>query len=59
MKIKLITDSACDLPLSFVQENNIDIASLTVNINGEFKKINETQIFSSTANLARSYGTQG
>lgn len=37
MKIKLITDSACDLPIDFVKENNIDLATLTVNINGEFK----------------------
>lgn len=38
MKIKLITDSACDLPLEYVKDNNIDIVSLTVNIKGEFRK---------------------
>lgn len=38
MKIKLITDSASDLPLSYVQENQIDIASLEVHIRGRFVK---------------------
>lgn len=36
MSIKIITDSACDLPIEYVKENNIDIVSLTVNIEGEF-----------------------
>lgn len=36
MKIKLITDSACDLPLAYVKENNIDVLSLSVNIKGQF-----------------------
>ncbi|MEG0579297.1 MAG: DegV family protein, partial [Niameybacter sp.] len=36
MKIKLITDSASDLPLSYIQENSIDFACLEVNIQGEF-----------------------
>lgn len=38
MKIKLITDSASDLPLEYIRENQIDIASLEVNIKGEFIK---------------------
>ena len=38
MKIKLIADSACDLPLEYVKENNIDLVSLTVNIKGNFVK---------------------
>ncbi|MEG0500937.1 MAG: DegV family protein [Cellulosilyticaceae bacterium] len=38
MKIKLITDSASDLPLAYIRENEIDIASLEVNIKGEFIK---------------------
>lgn len=38
MGIKLITDSACDLPIEYIKENNIEIASLEVNLNGEFKK---------------------
>lgn len=36
MGIKIITDSACDLPIEYIRENNIDVVSLTVNINGEF-----------------------
>lgn len=36
MKIKLITDSACDLSIDYIKENNIDVASLMVNLNGEF-----------------------
>lgn len=36
MGIKLITDSACDLPIEYIKENNIEFASLAVNIKGEF-----------------------
>lgn len=36
MKIKLITDSACDLSIDYIRENDIDVASLMVNLNGEF-----------------------
>lgn len=36
MNIKLITDSACDLSIDYINENNIDVASLMVNLNGEF-----------------------
>ncbi|MDZ5016579.1 fatty acid-binding protein DegV, partial [Clostridium perfringens] len=36
MKVRLITDSACDLSIDYVQENNIEVVPLTVNINGEF-----------------------
>ncbi|MGG7214825.1 DegV family protein [Clostridium nigeriense] len=36
MNIKLITDSACDLSIDFIKENDIDVASLMVNLNGEF-----------------------
>lgn len=36
MKIKLITDSACDLPLEYIQNNSIDVAFLEVNVKGEF-----------------------
>lgn len=36
MKIKLITDSASDLPLEFVKNNDIDFVSLGVNIDGNF-----------------------
>lgn len=38
MNIKLITDSACDLSIDYIKENNIDIASLMVNIDGKFIK---------------------
>lgn len=36
MNIKLITDSACDLSIDYIKGNNIDVASLMVNLNGEF-----------------------
>ena len=36
MNIKLITDSACDLSIDYINRNNIDVASLMVNLNGEF-----------------------
>lgn len=36
MKIKLITDSACDLPLEYIQKNAIDVAYLEVNVQGTF-----------------------
>lgn len=38
MSIKLVTDSACDLPFDYVKAHHIDIASLEVNIKGEFYK---------------------
>ena len=36
MNIRLITNSACDLSIDYIKENNIDVASLMVNLNGEF-----------------------
>ena len=36
MKIKLMTDSACDLPLSYIEENHIGVACLEVNVEGKF-----------------------
>lgn len=36
MKIKLFTDSASDLPLSYIEEHNIGVACLEVNIQGQF-----------------------
>lgn len=36
MKIKLMTDSACDLPLSYIQEHEIGVGCLEVNIEGKF-----------------------
>ncbi|MGL4107664.1 DegV family protein [Clostridium sp. LP20] len=38
MSIKIMTDSACDLPYNYVKENGIGLVSLTVNIKGEFYK---------------------
>ena len=35
MKTVILTDSCCDLPISFVKENNIEIVQLRVNIKGE------------------------
>ncbi|MCF0147705.1 MAG: DegV family protein [Clostridium sp.] len=35
MKTILFTDSCCDLPISFVKDNNIQVMSIRVNINGE------------------------
>ncbi|WP_294188602.1 DegV family protein [uncultured Clostridium sp.] len=36
MNIKLITDSACDLSIDYIRKNDIEVASLMVNLNGEF-----------------------
>lgn len=36
MSIKIFTDSASDLPLNIVKENDIGLVCLTVNIKGEF-----------------------
>lgn len=38
MKIKLITDSVCDLSIDYVSENNIEVIPLEVNFKGEFIK---------------------
>lgn len=38
MSIKIITDSACDLSIDYVKNNNIEVLPLLVNINGEFIK---------------------
>lgn len=35
MKTIIFTDSCCDLPLSFVKENNIEVMELKVNLKGE------------------------
>lgn len=35
MKTILFTDSCCDLPISFVKENNIQVMPIIVNVNGE------------------------
>ena len=35
MKTVILTDSCCDLPISFVKENNIEIVQLRVNIKGK------------------------
>ncbi len=36
MNIKLIIDSACDLSIDYIRKNDIEVASLMVNLNGEF-----------------------
>ncbi|MDU5105912.1 DegV family protein [Clostridium sp.] len=36
MNVKLLTDSACDLSIDYIRENDIAVASLMVNLNGEF-----------------------
>ena len=36
MRVAIMTDSCCDLPVKFVMENNIEIMSLVVNIKGEY-----------------------
>lgn len=38
MKIKLITDAACDLDLNYVKENNIEVIPLELNFKGKFIK---------------------
>lgn len=36
MKTVIMTDSCCDLPLSYVKENNIDVVSLGINIDSKY-----------------------
>lgn len=38
MAIKIITDSACDLPIEYIKDNNIELVPIIVNIKGEFLK---------------------
>lgn len=38
MKIKLITDAACDLDINYVRENDIEVIPLELNFKGEFIK---------------------
>lgn len=38
MKIKIITDSACDLSIDYIKKNNIEVVSLEVNFKGKFIK---------------------
>jgi len=38
MKIKLITDSACDLDINYVKDNNIEVVPLEVHFRGKFIK---------------------
>ncbi|MGL4798797.1 MAG: DegV family protein [Cellulosilyticaceae bacterium] len=55
MTIKLITDSASDLPITYVQANDIDVASLEVNIKGEFHRddLGQTLTYDTFYNLLR------
>ena len=34
MRIGIVVDSACDLPQSFIQENNITILPITLHLDG-------------------------
>lgn len=45
-KIKIITDSTCDLPQSIIDEYNIEVIPLLVTINGESYKDREELVFS-------------
>lgn len=38
MGIKIITDSSCDLPREYVDDNNIEVISLVLNLNGQIIK---------------------
>ena len=38
MGISVITDSCCDLPYKYIEENNIEMISLTIIIDEENKK---------------------
>lgn len=49
MKIKLLVDSTCDLPVSFLEENDIDIIPLIVTFSEEqfydIKEINTSELY--------------
>lgn len=38
MKVKIITDSACDLPIEYINKNNIEVLRLTLNLKGQQMK---------------------
>lgn len=38
MKVKIVTDSCCDLTYDYIKENNIEMLPLTINIENEEKK---------------------
>jgi len=54
MTVKILADSACDLPLSFYQENNVTLIPLKVLIHGEeyddVKSIDPKQVFNAIRN---------
>lgn len=35
MKVKIITDSACDLPIEYIQNNDIEVVSLSLSLKGK------------------------
>ena len=35
MSYKLVADSCCDLPYTFIEEHDIDVVNLTVHMNGK------------------------
>lgn len=38
MKVKIITDSASDLPIKYINDNNIEVVSLSLNLQGKLMK---------------------
>lgn len=44
MQVKILADSACDLPLQFYDENNVTLIPLKVNVNGrEYEDVKEIE----------------
>ncbi|MGC8612066.1 MAG: DegV family protein [Athalassotoga sp.] len=44
MKIKVITDSSCDLPVEWFKENDVEIVNLKIYVNGELKNISTNEL---------------
>jgi DegV family protein with EDD domain len=55
MKVKIITDSACDLPIKYINDNNIEVLRLSFTLNGKSMKDNlgETLEYSEFYNMVR------
>lgn len=55
MKVKIITDSACDLPIEYINNNNIEVVSLSLNLKGQLMKdsLGQTMEYSEFYNMMR------
>ncbi|BBJ29001.1 DegV family protein [Athalassotoga saccharophila] len=50
MKIKVITDSSCDLPPEWFKENDVEIVNLKIYVDGELKNISTEELLNEWRN---------